>query len=187
VFDNTKHVYVEKIFEIVTRTAKFVLVRWVVNIYETFVFDDMYHIILWLPQLGGIAVIAAFLDGFDQEDAVSVKAGLEAFALFLSSVFFERYSGRFLPDGIFALLFVVIWYILRSISSLEIFNKPANFWWRWLDYTIGGAGRIASYLAIQALIPSISESVSHSLNIVERLALYFIIILVASALLWGKI
>lgn len=186
-FANVKHLYIEKIFQIVTRTAKFVLVRWVVHVYEVFVFDDMFHIILWIPHLGGIAILAAFIEGFDAEDAVTVKACLEAFALFLSLAFFNRYGGRFLPDAIFALLFIVIWYILRSISSLPIMHVERGFWWRWLDYTIGVAARVASYLTIQSIIPSVSQSVAHTMNIVERLALYFIIILIASALLWSKL
>lgn len=185
VFANENHPYVERVFEVVTRTAKFVLVRWVVNIYETVVFDEMYHLILWFPHLGGIAVVAAFIEGFDPEDAVTVKACLEAFALFLSSVFFERYSQRFLPDAIFALLAVIIWYILRSILRLPIMSASKGFWWRWLDYTLGVTARIASYLAIQAILPQATSAIGHATNTVERLALYFLVILVASALLWN--
>jgi hypothetical protein len=185
IFADGGHPYVERVFGIITRTAKFVLVRWIVNVYEVFVFPEMYHFLLWLPHLGGIAAIAAFIEGFDPEDAVTVKAFLESFALFLSSVFFNRYSGKFLPNAIFALLFVVIWYILRSIMRLPIFQLAnKHFWWRWLDYTFGIAARIASFLAIQSIVPTANDAIGHSSNTVEQLALYFLVILIASALLW---
>ncbi|MBB18784.1 MAG: hypothetical protein CMP20_04870 [Rickettsiales bacterium] len=188
IFADGEHPYVERVFGVVTRTAKFVLVRWVVNIYEVSVFPEMYHLLLWLPHLGGIAVIAAFVEGFDTEDVVTVKAFLESFALFLSSVFFRRYSGRLLPNTIFALLFAVVWYILRSIMRLSIFQLAnKTFWWRWLDYTLGIAARIASFLAIQSIIPTANDSIGHSNNTVERLLLYFLVIMIASVLLWDDI
>jgi len=185
IFSDGSHPYVERVFGVFTRTAKFVVVRWVVNIYQVFVFPDMYHTLLWIPHLGGIAVIAAFIKGFDSEDAVTVKAFLESFALFLSSVFFQRYSGRILPNAIFALLFVVVWYILRNIMRLPVFQlADKRFWWRWLDYTLGISARIASFLAIQSIIPAANDAIGHSTNTVERLALYFLVILIASAILW---